>query len=213
MIREEKRVSIVIFLLLIVAMITVRFFYFKKKIISEKNLIGIPFIINDWKSEDIPMSERTYEILETKDVLFRKYSRRVGNAVYLCIVYSKDNRKASHPPEVCYEGGGSTVLNKSIEYIPLLEGGFFKANKLIVQSANKKELVIYWYKAGNKDTISYYKQQWYIVLNRIWERNGSSSGALIRFSSPILNNNEEETIVLMRKFIAEVIPILNEYLI
>ncbi|MCK4533150.1 EpsI family protein [bacterium] len=213
MIREEKRVAMVIFLLLIVAMISVRFFYFKKKIISEKNLIDIPFIINDWKSKDIPMAERTYEILETKDVLFREYSKGIGHSVYLCIVYSKDNRKVSHPPEVCYEGGGSMVLSKSIEYISLLKGGFFKANKLIVQRGNKKEVVIYWYKAGNKDTISYYKQQWYIVLNRIWERNGSSSGALIRFSSPILNNNEEETIVLMRKFIAEVIPILNEYLI
>ena len=213
MIREEKRVSIVIFLLLIVAMITVRFSYFKKKIVLEKNLIDIPFVINDWKSEDIPMSERTYEILETKDVLFREYSKGVGHSVYLCIVYSKDNRKVSHPPEVCYEGGGSIVLSKSIEQIPLLEGGFFKANKLIVQRGNEQEVVIYWYKAGNKDTISYYKQQWYIILNRIWKRNSSSSGALVRFSSPMLNNNEQETIILMKKFIAEVIPFLNEYLI
>ena len=139
----------------------------------------IPYDLGPWHGEDILLDERTYEILETRDILCREY--RAGPAippVELLIVFAEANRKASHPPEVCYIGSGAHIDSKSIE--PL---GVSPANRLQVSHGRARDVVLYWYLAGSRLTTSYYGQQMAILWAQLTGR--PAQGAMIRCSTRV----------------------------
>jgi EpsI family protein len=175
----------------------------------------VPMVIGSWYGKDMPMGERTYEILETRDAFMREYIHSSKGRVFLTVVFARTNRKVSHPPEVCLAGGGWSRTGRDVQMLTL--GGErtgmerqLKANRIILQRGTEKQVVLYIYKAGEKLTSNYYVQQINIVLNSMIRKNTSS--ALIRFSSHIQNDNVEEATERIRKFAAEVIPILEECL-
>jgi len=81
---------------------------------GEVKMADFPMAIGEWQSKDIPLSERDFEILETRNLIMREYKNFSGELVYLYIIYSGDNRNVVHPPEICYTGGGATIIDKSI---------------------------------------------------------------------------------------------------
>ncbi len=213
--KTQKNYLIIVTIALIVALVTIKLSYVNEKEgINRIEVKKIPLVLGQWAGSDIPVTERTYENLETRNVLLREYINQslVNNnqtPVYLCIVFSEDNKKVSHPPEVCYEGGGRTNLSKAVESVQI-RGGNLNITKLIIQNGSDKELVLYWYMVGNLYTCNYYKQQLNIVLNQISGKN--NKGALIRFSTPIIENDETEALNYLKKFIEETNPIISKYL-
>ena len=81
------------------------------------NVENFPKEISQWKSEDIKLEEKVYEILETRNLFMREYKKPNEPGIVAYIIYADKNRKASHPPEVCLTGGGVTILNKKYETI------------------------------------------------------------------------------------------------
>lgn len=166
---------------------------------------NIPKTIGDWSATDIPLSERDYEILETKNLIMRDYKNQNGGIVYAYIVYSEDNRKVSHPPEVCFMGSGATIVNKSALQINKL----ITANKMIVEKGDTQQIVAYWYRAGNWNTNKYLKQQIQTVINRLFGKR--ASGALVRLSTDIDKDGEAGAIRRIRSFASQLIPLLPKY--
>ena len=164
-----------------------------------------PKRIGEWVSIDIPLSEHDYEILETRNLIMRDYKNKRGDSVYLYIVYSEDNRKATHPPEVCYMGSGVTIVDK----LPLQITDSIKATKMVVEKSDSRQLVVYWYKAGGLNTDKYLKQQIKIVTDRMLCKR--TSGALIRVSTDIKENKQEAALTLLRSFCSQIEPLLAKY--
>ena len=73
----------------------------------------------DFVSIEGEMSQLEMAILQTEDYLKRRYTSAIdpNNFVDLTIVFSKNNRKGTHPPEVCLEGGGGRITSKQIHAI------------------------------------------------------------------------------------------------
>jgi len=63
-------------------------------------------------SYDLEIPDRELVILETRDYLFRRYVLPGSPPVDFCIVFSEDNRKGTHPPDVCLEGLGREIIAK-----------------------------------------------------------------------------------------------------
>ncbi|MEW6169960.1 MAG: exosortase C-terminal domain/associated protein EpsI [Candidatus Omnitrophota bacterium] len=167
---------------------------------------NFPKEIGEWKGVDIPVSEQDYAILETRNLFVRNYKDKKDESVYLYVIYSEDNRKVSHPPEICLLGSGMTIVNKSTVRISNL----VKAIKLIVEKKYVQEMVVYWFKAGNLYTENYLKQQLKIVTDRMLRKR--TSGALIRISTVMKENEREETsLELIKRFAAQIQPLLPEY--
>lgn len=202
-----RRYLIAIVLLLVTALITFGA-YSTKSYSGTLYTRDIPMIIGDWRGRDIPMDERTYEILETRDVLMREYMNSSNEKVLLTVVFAQDNRKVTHPPEACFAGGGWKRINRDIQTMSV-ENQTVKANRLILQKGANKQVVLYLYKAGKKVTPNYYAQQLNIILNGMMRRNTSS--ALIRISS-MDDTDVEETTARTRKFTTEALPILRKRL-
>jgi EpsI family protein len=167
-----------------------------------------PLVIGNWYGKDFSMDDRTYEILETKDAIMREYVNQDGDGVLLALVFSMNNRKVAHPPEVCFVGSGweRTVRDEKIVTIGNRE---IKVNSLTLQKKSDKQVVLYLYKSGNKLTSNYYSQQLNIILNGMLHKDTSS--ALIRISS-ITNSNDDKALALTEKFAGEIIPVLEKLL-
>jgi EpsI family protein len=161
---------------------------------QEIQVSNFPTVIGDWKSQDAQLPERDYEILETKNLIIRDYINSPEVPINLYIIYSKDNRKVGHPPEICLQGAGETVVYKS----SIIISGAIKAIELITQKGLSKEMVVYWYKVGKFNTTSYLLQQIKQVTDRLFGRN--TSVAMIRMLTRIENNDEESALTRIKKF-------------
>lgn len=204
---SAKRFIIVCILLSFTAIVTYGL-YAGKSYSGELYTHKIPMIIGNWYGKELGMDERTYEVLETRDAIMREYTN--SNAtVLLAIVFSQNNRKVAHPPEVCFAGGGWERADKSIETL-IFDGREIKMNKLILQKNSSKQVVLYLYKSGDKLTENYYVQQLNIIKNGMLRKNTSS--ALIRVSTYISGEDISEKMALTKSFIAEIIPVIQQKL-
>lgn len=142
-------------------------------------------------------------LLETRDILFRVYRQPATSPVYLCVVFAQNNRRSVHPPEVCYIASGWEVGEKEIE--PRL-----KATQILITKNYAKQLVYYWYKAGDELTSSVAKQQLNMALNQLLL--GRVRGALIRLSTEIKDETQEEAAQRLDQFASEILPLIQENL-
>ncbi len=165
-----------------------------------------PKTIGEWTSEDIPLSERDHELIETKNLIMRNYKNRGGDIVNLYIIYSQGNRNVSYPPEIRLQGQGETITNKSSVQIT----NSIEATKLIIEKDISRELVVYWYEAGKLNTNSYLKQQIKIVIDRMFGKK--ISVALIRLLTEIKNEKEDVALTKIKTFCALIEPLLEKYM-
>ncbi len=178
-----------------------------------QDIRAFPQIIAEWSGKDIPLEESVYEILETRNVLCREYSINPQSStektpVYLTIIYSENNRKVSHPPEVCYSGSGTEIMDKS-EITINTSSENIKATKFIAKKNRKKEMVLYWYLAGNEFTTDYIKQQLKIAFKQA--QNKKAGGALIKISAPVVES-EEKTLAELKRFAYQAAPLIKRFL-
>ena len=175
---------------------------------KETRVAAIAHDFGPWHGEDVQLDERTYEILETRNVLYREYRTQPDSPrVDLCIVFSQANRKAPHPPEVCYTGAGAHVDRRPPETLEWPRTGQpIQGNSLLVMHRQSREVVLYWYLAGSRLMTSYYGQQLAIMWAQLTGR--PSQSALIRFSTPIVNESSDQAMVRLRSFALTTLPVI-----
>jgi len=186
--------------------------YFKAHTAKDTvDIFRFPTTLDNWTSTNLPITDDEYAILETRNAFVRQYTHPDGREVFLFIVYSQDNRKVSHPPEVCYTGSGVSVLGKTVNMISMPGASHpMPVNELRLQKGNLNEIAFYWFKVGDSFTSSYWKQQILIALKTLLGRPASS--AMIRISADITQKGEEATKELLKEFSARIIPELKQYL-
>jgi EpsI family protein len=138
-----------------------------------------------WTSRDFELDQATLDILETNDYVFRRYSDpKTARDVDLLIVFSPDNRKGTHPPEVCLEGGGDKVIAKREQRVQAAGMGDVDLQELVTQKGGTRRTYhVYVYKCGDSYTPSFFMQQMTIFFNGLVGRN--AAGALIRVTVPV----------------------------
>ncbi len=187
--------------------------YFKAY--SQKDTVSIhvfPQKIADWTAEEIPISEQDKALLETDNVFVRRYANPQGEEIYLFVVYSQNNRKVSHPPEVCYTGSGATILNNVHDSFAADSAtGEIKVNRVTVEQGRERQIFFYWFKVGGTFTSNYWKQQGLIALKSFLGE--PSSSALIRISIPAKKEGDDANATQkLKNFGRLILPYLQQYL-
>ena len=131
------------------------------------------------------LDEQTLVILEYPTYLIRQYrpADDFRPEVEYCVIFSKDNRKGVHPPDLCLEGGGQNITAKDRVKLDVKGIGDVWCRELVVQSHRRQTYFLYTYKCGSKYTTSFWVQQGTIFLNGLLARN--ASGGLIRVSTTV----------------------------
>ena len=142
-----------------------------------------PTALGEWQGQENPVDEKTYEILETRNVMSRLYKNSEGEIVHLFLVGSQKDRRVAHPPEVCYYGSNYLVLNGKDRALDL-ESQHFTAREFFAQSEKNdrdKQYVLYFYKIGDRFTNNYYAQQLQFAMDNLTKK--STQIVLIRLAS------------------------------
>ena len=170
-----------------------------------------PMVVGEWSAEEIPISKRDLAILETDNALSRRYTTPSGQEVILFIVYSQTNRKAMHPPEICYSGGGITILSNDVYMVTdPAQSVSLDTHRMFVEHGHYQQVANYWFKVGDKFTSNYYKQQILVALKTFLGK--PSSSAMIRVSSDVKEENVALTDAAIREFILTILPVVPQYL-
>lgn len=209
--KKNDKSYILIAVFLIVAGIVSWGLYFQ--VYQQKDTVDInhfPKAIGDWTSEEMKITEEEFAILETRNAFARKYRTPKGQEIYLFIVYSQNNRKVSHPPEICYIGGGVTITESKHDNFAV-DGQTepIVVNRLLLEMSQTKQFSFYWFKVGDSFTSNYWKQQGLIALKTLLGKPASS--ALIRVSATI-KTSEEAAIADMKEFSKTIVPLVLTYL-
>lgn len=135
---------------------------------------------------DIEMDEQVKVILETDDMVYRRYRDGTGRIVDMLVVFSADNRKGTHPPEVCLKGANTEINAKRVVNIDLPEMGPMDFRELETTQHRVKAWHLYLYKSGDSYTPSFFKQQLVVFVNGLLQRN--AGGALIHLTVPVMSH-------------------------
>jgi EpsI family protein len=187
------------------------------EVMEENKLLytyGFPHTVGDWRLDrQIHMSDRIIRVLETEDTIYWTYRRENGDKVDLVLVYSPHNRKVSHPPDICFQGGGWEQQMKDILPAPYGESfGFTKVNRLVLERGRERQIALYWYKTGKEQTPSYLKQQIGYLINSALRRE-SRSVALIRLTAFAEEATQiEEKTAQLQAFAEQITPTIDRVL-
>ena len=151
---------------------------------------------------DHVLDDLTLIILETNDYLYRRFQGDRGDRFDLLIVFSANNRKGTHPPEVCIEGDGTQIVHKETAVVGVQGMGDMRMREIIGQKGFRSSYFLYTYKSGDKYTPSFFGQQFWIFFNGLASRN--TAGALVRFST--LADPDEP--LASREFVAAAVGVL-----
>lgn len=165
---------------------------------KDPRFAAVPLTVGEWRGTEDEVDDRTYEILETKNVLSRMYENPKGEKIHLLLVSSSEDRRVAHPPEVCYLSSNYAITNENEETMSIA-GRELAVKKFVAQDEKDPahhEEVLYVYKAGDRFTTNYYAHQFQFVMDRLRRRN--SGVLLIRLSSPHQNS--------LRKFFSDFFP-------
>ncbi len=145
-------------------------------------LHSVPLQMGEWKGRDLALDERTYEILETRNVLSRVYQNAKDGSVHLLIVSSHKDRRVAHPPEVCYLSSHYSILNSGKELFRGNGQNIFLKSFIAQDTKNPahEEKVLYVYKVGKRFTTNYFAQQLLFAWNRATRQETEIQ--LIRFA-------------------------------
>jgi len=192
-------------MLAVTGLFSLNLFFGERQSSDKLDIHAFPMTVGEWKGKEVELTEKEYQILETRNLIVREYNNTIGENIILFIVYSETNRSVFHPPEVCMQGNGMTLVDKRPEAMREGRSEFF-TNKLYLQKDSLKEMVLYCYKAGSLYTDNYYLQQSYLALHQIFGRR--VPGATIRVSMR-LREDERATLAALKKFLAESVKIVD----
>ncbi|MBH07421.1 MAG: EpsI family protein [Phycisphaeraceae bacterium] len=142
-------------------------------------------------STDHQLPELALVVLQTRDYLYRIYRAPQDRShVELLIVFSANNRKGTHEPEVCLEGSGYQITHQGICVVDVEPDWPVEMREIITEKQGREMYHLYVYKAGDVFTTSFFRQQLTIFLNGL--AGGRSGGALVRFDVPITGGQTDQ---------------------
>jgi EpsI family protein len=137
--------------------------------------------IGDWTGSDKSLTARQYDLLETRDILFREYVR--GDVrVLACVAVAGAEGKAAHPPEICYRGQGWDVVDQRRLEVALA-GRTRAIDRLLVRQEGVELLVWSWYRVGAEETPDWLREQQLAFSATLSGRDDRA--ALLRFSTSL----------------------------
>lgn len=210
----------VVVLLSVASFLSLNLYFQQRAAYDNLDIRIFPYVIGEWKGKDLRITQKEYDILETRNLISREYVNPSGERLFLFIIYSETNRRVFHPPEVCMMGGGVKIVDKRSAVIDSA-GYNFSVNKLYTQKDNYRGMALYCYKAGSLYTDNFYLQQAIFALNQLL--GGHKGGATIRVSMPIQATkspghtltgtgqvtSEEEALATLKTFIIQAVKIID----
>ncbi len=185
----------------------------------------LPLRIGVWEGREQPqMDAQVLNILGVDDYVDRIYRRPDSASVGLYVGYYRSQRQGDtmHSPLNCLPGSGWNPVQRSTIDIPVTatDGAasrdaqrMIRVNRIVIEKAMSKELVLYWYQSHGRVVASEYWGKIYTVLDAI--RTGRTDAALVRIIRPIEGMDagaEQSAETEVVEFVRLLFPLLERHL-
>lgn len=203
--KQVDSLIVSIFVLLICALFIARLNIIKGASFQGIEKPVLPVVVDGWNfGREISLSDDVLSILGTKGAILSEYVNHAGDKIYLYVLRTAGRRSSIHQPEYCYLGGGKNeLLKQGTVYIADYEGKNFPVNFLCIQTAGGFQAVLYFYTANDLITNSYYKQQFYFLVNRI--KGKKIEGELVRVSKFYVTGDLDKELQILQAFISSIV--------
>jgi EpsI family protein len=177
-------------------------------------LESFPAQLGAWNGTDLPIDQRTRDVLGPGDFLSRLYvSNSDQDAADLFIAYFPSQRTGDtvHSPLHCLPGAGWRFVDSTRVTLSVSGHSPFPVNRVVVAKGESRQLVLYWYWAHDRGVASEYWAKYYLVKDSI--KLHRSDGALVRIMTNI-DPGETADAAYQRavRFAGEIVPLLNVYI-
>jgi len=206
---KHKSFFVIVFLLFIAGTISTKVVLQEFSSDDSINILAFPRQFGDWTSREIVIEEEEYDILETRNAFSREYTNSRKERLYLFVIYSQSNRKVFHPPEICYTGGGATIVNNARVHLITKQGRAIPANQFIIEMEHAQQAMYYFFKVGNTYTSNYWYQQILVSIKSFLGQHQGS--AMIRITLPYNSQKPEKSFNIVSRFTSEILPLLSQY--
>jgi EpsI family protein len=170
----------------------------------------------DFTSSDLLLEDKVLAILETDDYVYRRFTPDASantsehSGFDLLIVFSKNNRRGTHSPELCIQGSGERIVSKGQADVPAPGREPWPMREVVSQNGQRTVYYLYTFKSGHSYTTHYTLQQAAILLNGLLRRD--SAGALIRLTVVVRDGDLDAARRMAREAAAELMPIIDKSL-
>ena len=170
----------------------------------------LPLPFRDWKTSDLPISDREKELLRPDAVLVRRYTPRAGGPVatpYVELAVVAGHRKQTvHTPAFCMAGGGWETVSGGEAELPSGAAGAepVHAVQTLMARGHAQLLATYYFTDGEFSTRSLVQYQGLQVLKRF--RSEPPLGALVRITVPVGEGGADAARKTTEEFARTVLP-------
>lgn len=170
-------------------------------------------------SEGMSKAERTLLPADTQ-IVRRNYTSIFGDNIICSIVLSGAERRSIHRPEICLPSQGWTVHSSNIIDVPLISGHSLKVMDLTLSrpilrmngtQATLLAHYLYWFVGENVTTPNHWMRLWLTSWDRV-VHHINHRWAYVIVMAPITEGlqingkNSEQTLIMLKGFIANVTP-------
>ncbi len=158
---------------------------------DRSSFIQFPYEISSWKSNRKAMEKKFINALKFEDYLLANYSKD-NSTLELYIAYYDSQRKgeSAHSPRSCLPGAGWRIADRNTVEIPYIDKSGIEhainVNRMLVQKADEKYLMYYWFKQRHRNLTNEYLVKWFLFWDGMTRNR--TDGALIRVMYPLPSN-------------------------
>lgn len=208
----HRRALVLVALILATAGYT-RFLSDVEAVPLRRPLASVPLEIGAWKGVPSSLEERIVQVVGVEDYLLRTYRAPDGAAVSVYVGYYERQAEGDqiHSPRHCLPGAGWRPVQARVVTLetPGVNGGVTRANRVVIQKGDERQVVLYWYQSrGRNITNEYWAKVWLVVDSIFRKRN---DGALVRFIATVPKGGDPDAVARrMEAFVREFLPRLQE---
>ncbi|MEW6747399.1 MAG: exosortase C-terminal domain/associated protein EpsI [Planctomycetota bacterium] len=167
----------------------------------------IPLRVGEWSGADIEVARDTIVLLESSDVIVRRYAAPACEVpVFLTVAVSSRSRKVAHPPEICYRGYGFEIVRCEGRSL----GRQHPRSVVLIEAVRgeEHEVVAGWYQAGEDLTASFVEEQLRLMAAILL--GAPLRAAAIRLATPLpAGESFEDAVARLERFLDDVAPALG----
>lgn len=183
---------------------------------------SFPLELGEWACyEPQEVSEEVKRNLGVTDYLLCRFARpqdRFGVDVYVGYHASQvreegggSGENSIHPPAHCLPGSGWDIIDNRT--VPIDAEGIphrgAKVKRLVIAKGNARQLVYYWYQSRGRVIAEDWQKIVYVGLDRALQ--GRTDGSLIRFSIPVVGEDEAAAEAAFRDLAPQILTRLSDY--
>jgi len=177
-------------------------------------LSGLPKYLGSWTfAEEGVVDQESQDVLKADDLLLREYkqsSTHQGATLFVAAFRSQRNGKTPHSPKNCLPGSGWTPLVQDEYQIDVGAAAPITVNRYVVQHAEDRQLVLYWYQSRDRVVANEYTAKYYVMVDAI--KLNRTDTALVRVVVPIANGNTDAATRTAADFVKSFFHPLHDYL-